>query len=493
MRYAIVNMSRALRVWNNPLLYQALNEDYIPIPIYCLDDKYLLGMEEGITYTGIPRMYGTRFNWLQECILDCKEHLKTKGLDLCILVGSPRDKVKSLIEMLIKNGASDIMAYSLAFPDEEEVMLNNTLQEVCNDFGIKFQVVRGFSTYINVFNMFGKVSAFPHYFKRFLNEAVKNLARGEGYVQVPHYSLAPWEEDLRSVLGETIELGVREMKKLPVVHKEVGSIREEVLEIPKGVLMEVNRVNYLDYLFREGGLFTYDYNKLQSSTLLSPLVNLGVIAPYEVFNECMDAYSELIKGKTTRVVLDKFQLFMKQMLLHSYGVGIGSIEKDNVRTLSSSIYGKCLDLSKYKGVEESKELIQSMCFSVQNDENVDSRNVEAVKVFIKILVNRGYVSKKVRMSIALCLNECGINPYVIRDLFRAFLIDYLGFNTYLGLGWCLGITTYKEVSYKPVSINKQLSKVEYGLSQGSINGWTNVDILSVPYLLEGNRLPVKKL
>lgn len=84
MKYALINMCKVLRVKDNPLLEKCINNGFIPIPIYCFDDNYFLNDNCSELSTGIPRMLGPKFDWLIECLTDCKLHLQEYGLDLLI-------------------------------------------------------------------------------------------------------------------------------------------------------------------------------------------------------------------------------------------------------------------------------------------------------------------------------------------------------------------------------------------------------------------------
>ena len=140
--------------------------------------------------------------------------------------------------------------------------------------------------------------------------------------------------------------------------------------------------------------------------------------------------------------------------------------------------------------------------NINQDGLVNTDNVNAVIALLKILMNKGYVSNRIRLAIGLCLNACKIHPYVIRDIFRGFLIDYNSFNTYVGLCGIIGTSGFDNPTDKnPISINKQLVKNEYGLTKNNELNETvkdkwykdKINYLSVPFILESNRLPIRPI
>lgn len=489
-------MCKVLRVGDNPLLESCINDGYIPIPIYCFDKDYFLSDNTNEYSTGINRMLGPKFDWLVECLSDCKMYLQEYGLDLLILVGNTTLKVRTLIEK-IQGLGNDVVCYSLAYPDEYEIKTNNELIELCKTKDIKFNLVKGYSTFINVFKMFPTPKHIPIFKNRFKAACEKYIVDGKAIVPLSTYSLTSWPNELHKLLHHDIEEGLRLLLKVPIPYKGCISIRKDVLGFDSSVRLEVKAKECLNEILKGGGILALNTNKLQSGTMLSPLINHGVLAPYRVFNECLNTYQDVILNKGCDSLKSKYENLIDKMLIGAYGIGISNIEGNNIYTLNSSVFNKVVKHSLYKSIEESKELINQL--DINQDCNVDSDNVNAVIAFIKILMNRGYVSNRVRLAIGLCLNTCGIHPYVTRDIFRAFLIDYTSFSTYLGLCWCIGTSGFNNDELKPISINKQLTQREYGLitndeTETLMKGkWykDKVDYLSVPYILESNRLPFR--
>lgn len=498
MKYALINMCKVLRVKDNPLLEKCINDGYIPIPIYCFDKDYFLGINIDEYSTGISRMLGPKFDWLVECLIDCKAYLQEYGLDLLILVGNTISKVGTLIEKLQVLG-NEITCYSLAYPDEYEVKTNNELIQLCKTKNIRFNLIKGCSTFVNVFEMFPTVKSIPIYKNRFKTACEHYIIEGKAIVPLPTYSLTPWSNELHRLLNDDIEKGLKLIQKLPIPYKSCINIKEDVLGFDNNVKLEVKAKECLDGILKGGGILTRNSERLQSGTMLSPLINHGVLAPYRVFNDCLNTYQEVILNKGCDTLKSKYKNLIDKMLIGAYGVAISNVERNNIYNLNSSVFNKVVKHSLYKSIEESKELINQL--DINQDGKVDSNSVNAVIAFIKILMNRGYVSNRVRLAIGLCLNTCGIHPYVTRDIFKAFLIDYTSFSTYLGLSWCIGTSGFNNNKLNPISINKQLTQREYGLipddeTETLMRGkWykDKVDYLSVPYLLESNRLPFRSI
>ena len=182
MKYALISMSRVLRVWDNPLLDSCIKEGYIPIPIYCFEPDYWLQEDE---VTGIPRMMGTRFGWLMECLESCRSHLKQHGMDLYTLVGDLYSTLANLIEGLRTIDAdAQLVCYSLSHADECELYQSRRLSEVCVGLGIQHKVVKGCSTFVNVVEMFPRLQRVPWYYSWFVDSCYENFRQGRGIVHI---------------------------------------------------------------------------------------------------------------------------------------------------------------------------------------------------------------------------------------------------------------------------------------------------------------------
>lgn len=498
MKYALINMCKVLRVKDNPLLEKCINNGFIPIPIYCFDDNYFLNDNCSELSTGIPRMLGPKFDWLIECLTDCKLHLQEYGLDLLILLGGT-SKVTKLIDKL-KELNNEITCYSLAYPDEYEIKTNKELIEICKTKNIPFNFITGYSTFVNVFEMFPTQKQLPIYKNRFKESCHKYIKEGKAIISSTSYTINPWPNELHNILHKDIKEGLKLIYNTPILYKNGINIREDILGFESNVRLENKAKECLNRIFKEGGILTHNSFKLQSGTMLSPLINHGVIAPYYMFNECLKTYQEVILNKGCDTLKDKYKDLIDKMLIGAYGICISNIERNNIYTLNSSIFNKTINLSLYKSIEESKELVNTL--NINQDGLVNTDNVNAVIALLKILMNKGYVSNRIRLAIGLCLNACKIHPYVIRDIFRGFLIDYNSFNTYVGLCWIIGTSGFDNPTDKnPISINKQLVKNEYGLTKNNELNETvkdkwyknKINYLSVPFILESNRLPIRPI
>lgn len=495
MKYAIVNMIRCLRVKDNPLLALCHEEGYIPIPIYCVDSRYLTETDSGELSTGIPRLLGTRYNWMVECINDCKLYLEEHNLSLIPLIGNVKEQIEILIKELSITKPSEIILYSLAHPDTYERSINSQLEGVCQELGIKSQILGGYSTYINICKVAPYIHDIPQTFKGFLKLCENRIISKCGIqVHIPEYSINPWSSELKESLDDLTREGIKLLDTLPIQHKNTFSIKKEVLGVNSDTLLEVMSEKYIDYLLQEGGILSYDVNKLQGTTMLSPLISMGVIAPYKLLNESLFTRDIYLKNGNV-LMSEKYTLLINNLFLGAYALLIGNIERKNLFTLNSIRYGKSLDLSKYLSIEESKELINTSSLYYEGG---DEKTGTAVQALLKTLMNRGYLSKKGRMLVALYLNKCSIHPYVIRDVFRGFLLDYCESSNYNGLSWCLGTSNpYYTEPFIP-SLVKQLCEREYGFYSGNEitketwkNAYSSINLNTIPYFLESNRLPTR--
>lgn len=495
MKYAIVNMIRCLRVKDNPLLALCHEKGYIPIPIYCVDSTYITETDSGELSTGIPRLLGTRYNWMVECIKDCKLYLEEYNLSLISLVGNVKEQIERLIKELSITKPNEIVLYSLAHPDIYERSINSQLEEVCHELGIKSQILGGYSTYINIHRITPYIHDIPHTFKGFLKLCENRInTKGDILVHIPEYSINSWSIELKGILNDLIKEGINSLNTLSIQHKNTLNIREEVLGIKSNILLEKVSSKYINCLLREGGILSYDIDKLQGTTMLSPLISLGVIAPYTLLNECLATRNIYLKNRNM-FMCEKYTLLINNLFLGAYSLLVGNIERRNLFTLNSIRYNKSLDLSKYLSIEESKELINTCSLYYEGG---DEKTGAAVQALLKTLMNRGYLSKKGRMIVALYLNKCNIHPYVIRDIFRGFLLDYCESSTYNGLSWCLGTSNpYYREPFIP-SLVKQLCEKEYGFYNGDIitketwiSAYNSINLNAIPYFLESNRLPTR--
>lgn len=119
MATALLWFRNDLRLYDNPALQAALQENTQIVPVYILDERYLTEDRWGMVRTGPFRL-----QFLLESLTDLKEHLEEKGSTLIIRKGIPETEIPQLMS---EHGANAI--YAAKEYTHEEVKMEEALAE----------------------------------------------------------------------------------------------------------------------------------------------------------------------------------------------------------------------------------------------------------------------------------------------------------------------------------------------------------------------------
>lgn len=272
-----------LRLFDNPALKAALEENKQIVSVFILDERYLQKDRWGILRTGPYRL-----RFLLESLADLKEHLEEKGSTLLLKKGIPEVDIPQVMEQY---GAQAI--YAAKAYTHEEIKMEKALAE-------QYSVHLYHSTpLIHPDDVPFALSDVPDVFTQF-RKKVEKYAGVRELIPTPDRVISP--EIPQSPVPTIQDLGFTPPDKDP----------RAVLDFKGGAVAGDDRLDHYlwnsdrvaRYKETRNGLIGADY-----STKFSPWLANGSMSPRTVYHEVERYEQEVTKNKSTYWV--KFELLWR--------------------------------------------------------------------------------------------------------------------------------------------------------------------------------------
>ncbi|KAL8521602.1 hypothetical protein ACS0TY_011937 [Phlomoides rotata] len=278
---AIVWFRNDLRVLDNEVLFKAWVSSEALLPVYCVDPR-LFGTTH---YFGFPKTGALRAQFLIECLVDLKQHLMKRGLNLLIQHGKPEQILPSLAKAY---GVHTVYAQKETCSEElnvEKLVLKN-LQKVMlpssegvfnknkSVNGIKLELIWG-STMYHIDDLPFSCTSLPDVYTQF-RKLVESKSVIRSCIKVP------------ASLGPTPD--VKEWGCIP----EISSLGLSPEKVSKGMTFSggesaaLSRVH--EYFWKKDLLRTYKVTRNgmlgpDYSTKFSPWLASGSLSPRFIYEE----------------------------------------------------------------------------------------------------------------------------------------------------------------------------------------------------------------
>lgn len=283
MRKAILWFRNDLRLYDNPALQAALNENDQIIPVYILDERFLQNDQWNIQRTGPFRM-----KFLLESLTDLKDHLEEKGSTLLVRRGIP----ESILPELADQFGADAVYASKEYT-HEEIQLEEAIA-----VALPLHVYHS-SSLVHPDDVPFAITEVPDIFTQFKKKVEK-------YAEIRPAISTPDRVPTPSLIQETIPT----MEQLGYAPIELDE--RAVIPFKGGAVAGDDRLDYYlwdsnlvaTYKETRNGLIGGDY-----STKFSPWLANGSMSPRTIYHELERYEEEVTKNKSTYWV--KFELLWR--------------------------------------------------------------------------------------------------------------------------------------------------------------------------------------
>ncbi|XP_074841255.1 cryptochrome DASH-like isoform X2 [Carettochelys insculpta] len=286
-RTVICLLRNDLRYHDSQVLHWAHNNaDYV-IPLYCFDPRHYLRTHN----YGFPKTGPFRLKFLLESLKDLRQTLKEKGSNLVVRKGNPEDVVHNLIAQL---GC----VTAVAFHEEatkEELEVEEALQRVCAQHGVKIQTFWAATLYHRDDLPFSHLSRLPDVYTPF-RKAVEVQAKVRPTVQMADQlkPLAPGVED--GCIPTPEEFGQTDPLTDPRTAFPCSGGETQALMRLQDYFWDTNLV--ASYKETRNGLIGIDY-----STKFAPWLALGCISPRYIYEQIRKYEKERTANQSTYWVI----------------------------------------------------------------------------------------------------------------------------------------------------------------------------------------------
>lgn len=277
----IVWFRNDLRLHDNEVLFQAVQDADQIIPVYCLDPRHFETTKYGFAKTGVHRI-----KFLLESLKDLRHLLRDAGADLLVRWGKPEE----ILFALAKYHRVKAVYCNQEVTDEES-RVEDALDHHLATINVPLEFFWG-STLFHFDDLTATQSLdrLPDVFTQFrqfaeTNLTVRPLFNTPGQIELPPNLSA----------GEIPEL------KDFLLSEPVADSRA-VLSFAGGETQALLRLKY--YLWEKDLLKTYEESRNELiggdySTKLSPWLALGCLSPRLIFEEVKRYEQDIVKNKST--------------------------------------------------------------------------------------------------------------------------------------------------------------------------------------------------
>ncbi len=366
-----------LRLYDNPALAKAIEENDQVLPIYILDDRYLKEDRWGFVRTAAFRL-----QFLLESLNDLKAYLREKGSDLLILRGIPEQILPQLAEAYQAKAIYASKEYTY-----EELKIEAALSAK-----VEVRFSHGATLY-HPDDLSFAIQQLPDVFTQFRKRAekyaaVRPLVATPDQIKSPDFSPKP--------VPTILELGFEP----PVMDKR------QVLPFKGGAMAAEARLEHYfwetdavaSYKETRNGLVGADY-----STKFSPWLANGCISPRTIFHE-VDAYEAEVKANSSTYWV-KFELIWRDYF------------KFVAMKFGRNIFLKGGIQDKKVGSWQNMKVFEKWASGNTGDDFVDANMRE--------LRETGFMSNRGRQNVASYLvHKMNLDWRMGAAWFESLLIDY---------------------------------------------------------------------
>lgn len=390
-----------LRVLDNEALLRAWAASAAVLPVYCVDPRNF-----GATYHfGFPKTGALRAQFLIECLIDLKENLVKRGLDLLVRHGKPEDILPSLAQAL---GSHTVFVHKETCSEEilvERRVLKGLQQVVLPQRGPsnqisthpKLQLIWG-STMYHIDDLPFSTNSLPDIYTQF-RKSVESKCSIRNCSKLP-MSLGPPPSSKLDQIGGWGEIPSVEFLGLKKIKYEQGMHFVGGESAALGRVYEYFWKQDLIRVYKEtrNGMLGPDY-----STKFSPWLASGTLSPRYVYEEVRRYEKERLANDSTYWVL--FEL----------------IWRDYFRFLSVKYGNSIFHLGGPRKVVSKWSQDQTL-FNTWRDGRTGYPLIDAN---MKELSTTGFMSNRGRQIVcSFLVRDMGIDWRMGAEWFETCLLDY---------------------------------------------------------------------